>query len=70
MSEWLPIETAPKNPEGEPIGPWILVCTADRKIWVAHWGFNNERRGGWRRQAGFEINKVTYWMTLPEPPAE
>jgi len=77
MSEWQPIETAPKD------GTWILVCggrTEDEEVTrthaVAQWTDDlNGRKTKWHWQFawydggyyGFYENP-THWMPLPEPP--
>lgn len=75
MSDWQPIETAPKD------GGWLLLngdgpgfrkCTV-----VGYWGkvntgdtlkFGDEEM--WRRTFGGEPMRPTHWMPLPEPPEE
>ncbi len=38
MMEWKPIKTAPKNPEGSGVGPWILIWSEwDHGIYQARW---------------------------------
>jgi hypothetical protein len=70
MSEWQPIETAPKD------GTAILVCSAwtmpdglYRVGWIAdgffdggHWLF------GWLDLDPEEYSPPTHWMPLPAPP--
>jgi hypothetical protein len=75
MSEWQPIETAPKAKPNRS-GPSILVWDG-RAIGIAQWC-----NGSWRYQAGpddaaysdFDPDPIcknpTHWMPLPEPPAE
>lgn len=72
MSEWQPIETAPRD------GTAVLLYEPDcwmHPVWVAQW----ERGGtyyreGWRcfvAADGEEVlhpEKPTHWMPLPEPP--
>lgn len=77
MGEWQPIETAPKNPAGEFVGPVILVfCNADGYPWPAHWAEGRQGDGVWMvvddgRPCG-EIwpQNATHWMPLPEPPRD
>ena len=69
MSEWQPIETAPKDgrdlllwdgisPEDGPsvmIGQWVPRVGSTRGVWVASYGDD------------YYIT-ATHWMPLPEPP--
>jgi Protein of unknown function (DUF551) len=71
MSDWQPIETAPKD-KG-----FLLAYNGDRKLYglVCWWpggGWNGEGCWGWNdesiawsRQRG---NQPTHWMSLPDPP--
>lgn len=60
MSEWQPIETAPKD------GTPILVADSGPYAFVVEW--NNKHRAwlGADRSAW----EPTHWMPLPEPPKE
>ena len=60
MSEWQPIDTAPKD------GTRVLTCWECGKCppSVMHW-YN----GGWRQQSHGSMNKPSHWMPLPAPPA-
>lgn len=67
MSEWQPIETAPKD--GTTIDLWLQ---AGERIADARWN-----RDAWRFwcQDEFEsmdwikiVGRATHWMPLPEPP--
>lgn len=68
MSEWQPIETAPRD------GKSILVHARDGDMIVAHW--EEQPAFGWSDWAdsrtGYRVHKrsayVTHWMPLPDPP--
>ena len=78
MSEWQPIETAPKD------GTWILLCAPPeehcRDAWqmcVATWerlGYNSGPQ--WAYGANHEhsfrdgVYGATHWMPLPKPPGD
>lgn len=77
MSEWQPIETAPKD------GTPILVSNPERAgVWIAH--YNAVYQSGFRPDnpwACLMLNvrwhpnqrasmKPTHWMPLPAPPKE
>jgi hypothetical protein len=73
MSEWQPIETAPKD------GSAILTCYAPQYdtngfLPVAiRWRTYHPNAAGkpaWRTSNGTKIEAVTHWMHLPEPPAQ
>ena len=80
MSEWQPIETAPKNEPGERSGPWIQVWYAyDACIYTACWGFHeSSSQGVWLcssphlLQHGVHTltrqHDITHWMPLPACP--
>lgn len=73
MSEWQPIETAPKD------GTHILIATPGRSVLIAYWReealFERFEKGaawqvfdcedGWYSWAEKE---ATHWMPLPEAP--
>lgn len=74
-SLWKRIETAPKNPEGEGYGPWILIWYGHSPaIYQARWQFSNGS-GGWV-PIKEEFNKlpaqhkITHWQHIPKPPKE
>lgn len=70
MSEWRPIETAPKD------GSALILFdpeTEAPQMWVASWcEFEGDPDGDgyWVdfSAALAEINGATHWMPLPEPP--
>lgn len=62
MSEWRPIETAPKD------GTRVVLGWLDR-AW-AHPGYYAADHGGWANDedhAGF-FDEPTHWMPMPPPP--
>lgn len=66
MSEWQPIETAPKD------GTVVLVwgthnrCPGNpRHPYPARWS-----NGWWLAEGNAGIDYGTHWMPLPEPPKE
>lgn len=68
MSEWQPIETAPKD------GTLILMHDGSRDLpFVVHWGhvgrFTTSPKMWLGHQFGaMECNKHYQWMPLPPPP--
>jgi hypothetical protein len=63
MSEWQPIETAPKSSKA------ILVHCGDRRNTYAVTWFRLYE--GWAIFGGGALNeKPTHWMPLPAPPTE
>ena len=66
MSEWKPIETAPKD--GTPI---LAFKPNERRSgsWTAavYWDDTNHR-SGWVFVGGREAECPSHWMPLPEPP--
>jgi len=73
MSEWQDISTAPKNPEGEGVGPWILIFSEwDHGVYTARWECRAEVRG-WKvmgRGAGpwTSPENIRHWMPMPLSP--
>lgn len=68
MSEWQPIETAPKEEYRS-----ILVCTHSRtrngyQCDVVYWVDWDERSGWWNGEYRYDPDFFTHWMPLPEPP--
>lgn len=65
MSEWKPIETAPKD--GTEIValvsgvPYIVSWTTHGKQHAEPW---------WRDREGYGLTEPTHWMPLPDPPGE
>lgn len=63
LSEWRPIETAPKD------GTWIMC-----KVEPAHHGWEDcivlRYRGNEWGRPGMVGYKPTHWMPLPKPPAQ
>jgi hypothetical protein len=70
MSEWQPIDTAPKD------GSNVLVCIAGLtgSQGEAFWYQGDEYASGWITWDGanhtrtFYTTPPTHWMPLPEPP--
>ena len=60
MSEWQPIETAPRD------GKLIVVYTKGI-IDIAFWNGPLEY---WATFAFYQSKRPTHWMPLPEPPEE
>jgi hypothetical protein len=80
MSEWQPIETAPKEE-----GHWIIVWDADYELpMVVHWWGGLELvNGQWEpnefgewsadlrmKDRGPNSTSPTHWMPLPAPPED
>jgi hypothetical protein len=71
MSEWRPIETAPRD------GTQILLVGGDKEVFMGYWAWNGVGRftdsvRGW---VGHELGYVQDhdligWMPLPEPPED
>lgn len=74
MSNWQPIDSAPKDQR-------ILILTKDEVVFIARWaapaGFERfEERDGWQVfdcEDGFyshaeDPGDVTHWTPLPDPP--
>lgn len=58
MSDWLPIDTAPKD------GTLILCWPRDDEHATAYW-----QEGRWRVGCcGQSYYNIKYWMPLPSPP--
>jgi hypothetical protein len=73
VSEWQPIETAPKD------GTYILVAWTEWPIQLVtrftHYhnldsGDVTIYPGFWQSPAGGALKTPTHWMPLPDPPAE
>jgi hypothetical protein len=68
MSDWKPIETAPKDRE--------IMIVRNGKIRIGKWDddrYNKKPRPYWRDHQGRNISTMrylppTHWMPLPEPP--
>lgn len=73
--DWRPIETAPKNPEGEFYGPVVLIwCTADNTPWPASWGPGGpDNKGCWViEDGGRQANEIypddaSHWFPITPP---
>ena len=68
MSEWQPIETAPKD------GTPILVAENSRDYpFIAYWGYVGRFTSSEKMWIGHDFGampegSVNHWMPLPEPP--
>lgn len=72
MSEWQLIDTAPKNPEGQDVGPYILVWNDfDHGIYEVRWSYRG-RDDGWTPRAKLKDvlirSNITHWMPKHERP--
>lgn len=69
MSDWKPIETAPKD--GTIVDLWTRIgerwtdChwNVDKGDWL-RWGLDSWGGNGWQRI----VDPLTHWMPLPPPP--
>ena len=75
MMEWNGIDSAPKNPEGEFFGPWIIVwCEYDHGEYEVRWQYDNIGRGFWKGKgasdfSGYsDIKHITHWKHKSENP--
>lgn len=76
MSEWQPIETAPKNSPGRQEGTHILLYFPEMGIcegwwWDSHPEHPDDINKGWMICDGSspgDDNKPTHWVYLPDPP--
>jgi hypothetical protein len=59
MSEWQPIETAPKD------GAEILVIDKAQQCWLSMW---NRKTEMWESDYLDNLKGLTHWMPLPAPP--
>lgn len=70
MSEWQPIETAPKEgagngPFGKPAGPAVLLSDGEG-VFIGFWNGRS-----WDDGDFFDnMSGMTHWMPLPELPPE
>ena len=75
MSEWQPIETAPRD------GQWILVyeyCKYEPSIHVVRWGVPQWSGGDktWVTMAigpnpdTYDADNASHWIPLPKPPED
>ncbi|WP_409013866.1 DUF551 domain-containing protein [Dyadobacter sp. CY356] len=64
MTEWQPIETAPKD------GTRILICNNPKKnlCFKMHVASFNKLENEWIASAPQILKHVTHWMPLPLPP--
>ena len=81
MTEWQPIETAPKGTSGDTVR--VLLCSAGDELsrhtgyWDAYYakgGAGYEGGDGWVIDAAGEEYRLyhdgpTHWMPLPSPPS-
>lgn len=77
MTEWQPIETAPKDGP-KPINdeyPFLLLgWYPDLPMWEIIYWYDGPKWQGWRDIDGSigipEYRQPTHWMPLPEPPVK
>lgn len=65
MSEWQPIETAPKD--GQSLLVWCPIRNRGGRATVAYWDdyWSLTHPGGWAEDDDCD---PTHWMPLPAPP--
>jgi hypothetical protein len=68
MTEWQPIETAPKDNKSR-----LIWCPDNMSIYCVSWvqGDDGYHRQGWHIFGGdwrHHLQSATHWMPLPEPP--
>lgn len=66
MSEWQPIETAPRDGDTR-----FLGCDASEQYWphvYFYAGWEDENKPVWSMAGEYFTNDLTHWMPLPEPP--
>lgn len=64
MSEWQPIESAPKTTQSR-----LVWCPERQNVRLVFWDGRYE--GEWRTCGGTSLTETpTHWMPLPEPPKE
>ena len=73
MSEWQPIETAPKD--GTQVDVWVVFPSQSYRVADAHWNETAGESGAWQLGSFHEMQfterpVVTHWMPLPAPPRE
>ena len=61
MTDWQPIETAPKN-------EWVLVHEPGWHLMVAKWVYDDQWWYAKSDDGVYLTCRPTYWMELPEPP--
>ncbi len=71
MSNWQPIETAPKD--GSKVDLWVIFENGGHRVTDAYWT-GNDRRGWMLGSDGYTQHQyttrpvVTHWMPIPEAP--
>jgi len=72
MSEWQPIETAPKD--GTEVDLWVVERNRGRKFRIpdCHWHCDEWLVWGGDPEIGWDLveeyQHATHWMLSPEPP--
>jgi hypothetical protein len=71
MSDWQPIETAPKDGRPVLLGQFDPSRSHYKRVEVDHWSSPGENRGwiGWGH-FNPQFWPATHWMPIPEPPHE
>lgn len=74
MSEWMPIETAPKELQiqigANNYGQRILACSKGEEPYVCRWWWAEDvERSNFIRDGGM-AKHPEYWQPLPAPPKE
>ncbi len=69
MSEWQPIETAPKDGTDVLIG-WFEL-PGQKSMTIVFWhSFRKAWCNTWTLFSANAVSQPTHWMPLPEPPQE
>jgi hypothetical protein len=69
MSEWQPIDTAPKDGTPHLRGLWVNTSTGD--VWDIDAGYIDDHGDFldlFGDVLGWDVEDYSHWMPLPEPP--
>ena len=71
MSEWQPIETAPKDRSRILLGRFVDHCEEGRNGYISTDYWRTKEIDGWDGFGAFNSTywPATHWMPLPKPPA-
>lgn len=72
MSEWKPIETAPRDGSSVLLlSDYVFVEDGPNAIWMGYWPVNDKKQWCFLSSWDCEpLTEATHWMPLPEPPSD